>query len=248
MKDQGVVIVGGGLASQRCAETLRRRGYDGRIRMVCGEPERPYDRPPLSKEHLAGELADEEVAFRRPDWYEDNRVELIAGPARHEARPQAPPARARRRHELFLRAAGDRDRRRPPAGCPPSRASRTSTTCARWPMSARLRDELREGARLAIVGAGFIGQEVAATARGAGAEVTIIEALPAPLTGVLGEEVGRWLMKMHDEEGVEVRLSTKLEGARGNGSVEELVARPAASGSTATRSSSASASPPTPTG
>jgi hypothetical protein len=77
MKDQGVVIVGGGLASQRCAETLRRRGYEGRIRMVCGEPIRPYDRPPLSKDHLAGEIADEEVSFRPADWYRDNRVELI---------------------------------------------------------------------------------------------------------------------------------------------------------------------------
>ena len=67
------MIVGGGLAAQRCAETLRRRGDDGRIRMVCGEPERPYDRPPLSKGHLAGELADEEVAFRPAGWYEDRR-------------------------------------------------------------------------------------------------------------------------------------------------------------------------------
>ena len=79
MKDQGVVIVGGGLASQRCAETLRRRGYEGRIRIVCGEPERPYDRPPLSKDHLAGELSDDEVAFRPADWYVDNRVELLVG-------------------------------------------------------------------------------------------------------------------------------------------------------------------------
>jgi NADPH-dependent 2,4-dienoyl-CoA reductase/sulfur reductase-like enzyme len=74
-----------------------------------------------------------------------------------------------------------------------------------------------------VIGAGFIGQEVASTARKAGTEVTIVEALPAPLTGVLSEEVGLRLMKMHDEEGVDVRLSTSLEGARGNGSVEELV-------------------------
>jgi NADPH-dependent 2,4-dienoyl-CoA reductase/sulfur reductase-like enzyme len=87
----------------------------------------------------------------------------------------------------------------------------------------RLRDEVSRGARLVIVGAGFIGQEVAATARQAGAEVTIVEALPAPLAGVLGEDVGRRLMRMHDEEGVEVRLSTMLEGARGNGGVEELI-------------------------
>jgi NADPH-dependent 2,4-dienoyl-CoA reductase/sulfur reductase-like enzyme len=87
----------------------------------------------------------------------------------------------------------------------------------------RLRGELRPGARLAIIGAGFIGQEVASTARRAGAEVTIVEALPAPLAGVLGEDVGHWFARMHRDEGVEVRLGTMLTGARGNGTVEELV-------------------------
>jgi NADPH-dependent 2,4-dienoyl-CoA reductase/sulfur reductase-like enzyme len=222
MKDRGVVIVGGGLASQRCAETLRRRGYEGRIRMVCGEPERPYDRPPLSKDHLAGELADEEVAFRPPSWYGDNGVELITG--REAKRLDA----KRRRIELddggelfyedLVVATGAGARRLPPLeGYSNVHYLRTLAD------ARRLRQELREGARLAVVGAGFIGQEVASTARAAGAEVTIVEALPAPLTGILGEEVGLWLMKMHDEEGVDVRLGTKLEGARGNGAVEELV-------------------------
>ncbi|MGA8217248.1 MAG: FAD-dependent oxidoreductase [Solirubrobacterales bacterium] len=221
MKDKGVVIVGGGLASQRCAETLRRRGYEGRIRMVCGEAERPYDRPPLSKDHLAGELSDDAVAFRPPSWYEDNEVELIVG-------LQAAGLDAKRHRvelddgsELFYEdlvvATGAGARRLPPL------EGYTNVHYLRTLADARrLREELREGARLAVVGAGFIGQEVASTARAAGAEVTIVEALPAPLTGILGEEVGLWLMKMHDEEGVEVRLGTKLEGARGNGAVEEL--------------------------
>jgi NADPH-dependent 2,4-dienoyl-CoA reductase/sulfur reductase-like enzyme len=222
MEDQGVVIVGGGLASQRCAETLRRRGYEGRIRMVCGEPERPYDRPPLSKDHLAGEIADDGVSFRPADWYGDNRVELIVDRRATRLEPK------RRRLELddgtevlyeqLVIATGAAVRRLPPLeGFSNVHYLRTLAD------ARRLREELREGARLAVVGAGFIGQEVASTARAAGAEVTIVEALPAPLTGILGEEVGLWLMRMHDEEGVEVRLSTKLEGARGNGSVEELV-------------------------
>ncbi len=87
----------------------------------------------------------------------------------------------------------------------------------------RLRGAFHPGARLAIIGAGFIGQEVASTARRAGLhDVTIVEALPAPLASVLGQDIGRWLMSMHADEGVEVKLSTKLEGARGNGVVEEL--------------------------
>ncbi len=222
MENRGVVIAGGGLAAQRCVETLRRRGYEGPIKVVCGEPERPYDRPPLSKDHLEGGLSDEEVAFRAPGWYEDNQVELMLG--RRATRLDA------KNHRLELDdgsdlafdqlviATGAAARRLPPLeGYSNVHYLRTLAD------ARRLRGELRAGARLAVVGAGFIGQEVASTARKSGAEVTIVEALPAPLTGVLGEEVGLWLMKMHDEEGVDVRLSTKLEGARGNGSVEELV-------------------------
>ncbi len=222
MENRGVVIVGGGLAAQRCVETLRRRGHEDPIKVICGEPERPYDRPPLSKDHLEGELSDEEIAFRAPDWYEDNEVELVLG--RRATRLDA------KNHRLELDdgsdiafdqlviATGAAARRLPPLeGYSNVHYLRTLAD------ARRLRGELRAGARLAIVGAGFIGQEVASTARKAGTEVTIVEALPAPLTGVLGEEVGLWLMRMHDEEGVDVRLSTKLEGARGNGSVEELV-------------------------
>ena len=84
MKDQGVLIVGGGLAAQRCAETLRRRGYDGPVRIVCAEPEPPYDRPPLSKELLAGTVEEESVAYRPAWWYEEKQVELLLG-ARAEA-------------------------------------------------------------------------------------------------------------------------------------------------------------------
>ena len=178
--------------------------------------------PPLSKDHLAGEIADEEVSFRPADWYEDNRVELVVDRRATGLDPK------RRRLELddgaecfyeqLVIATGAAARRLPPLEDFSNVHYLRTLADAR-----RLREELREGARLAVVGAGFIGQEVASTARAAGAEVTIVEALPAPLTGILGEEVGLWLMKMHDEEGVEVRLSTKLEGARGNGSVEELV-------------------------
>ena len=84
MKDRGVLIVGGGLAAQRCAETLRRRGYDGPVRMVCAEPEPPYDRPPLSKELLAGALEEDSIAYRPAWWYEEKEVELLLG-ARAEA-------------------------------------------------------------------------------------------------------------------------------------------------------------------
>jgi NADPH-dependent 2,4-dienoyl-CoA reductase/sulfur reductase-like enzyme len=221
MKNEGIVIIGGGLASQRCVETLRSRGYDGRIRMACGEPELPYDRPPLSKGLLAGEIRDRDVAFRDPDWYEQQRVELILdrrakrlNPKQHRVELDGGTTLS---YDKLLIATGSVARRLPPLeGYANVHYLRTIED------ARRLRDQVGRGARLVIIGAGFIGQEVASTARKAGAEVTIVEALPAPLAGVLGEDVGRWLMKMHDEEGVEVRLSAMLESARGNGSVEEL--------------------------
>ncbi len=79
MNEAGVLIVGGGLAAQRCAETLRRRGYDGPVRIACAEPEPPYDRPPLSKEVLSGAAGDDSVGYRPGWWYEESEVELLLG-------------------------------------------------------------------------------------------------------------------------------------------------------------------------
>jgi NADPH-dependent 2,4-dienoyl-CoA reductase/sulfur reductase-like enzyme len=75
----GIVIAGGGLAAQRATETLRRQGYGGALRMVCAESHQPYDRPPLSKQVLSGELAEESVRFRPEQWYADNDVDLLLG-------------------------------------------------------------------------------------------------------------------------------------------------------------------------
>jgi NADPH-dependent 2,4-dienoyl-CoA reductase/sulfur reductase-like enzyme len=220
MSGEGVVIVGGGLASQRCLETLRARGYEGRITMVCGEAELPYDRPPLSKELLAGELDESEIGFRPASWYTDQQVNLIfrraVGLKAKRRRVQLDDGGELAYEDLVI-ATGSAPR------ILPQLEGFSNVHYLRTVANARsLRPELRKGVRLAIVGAGFIGQEVASTARAAGAEVTIVEALPAPLGAVLGERIGRTLMGMHADQGVDVRLSTKLEGACGNGSVEEL--------------------------
>jgi NADPH-dependent 2,4-dienoyl-CoA reductase/sulfur reductase-like enzyme len=222
MRSEGVVIVGGGLAAQRCAETLRRRSYEGSVRIVCDEPEPPYDRPPLSKEFLAGALGKDSVAFRPDTWYEDHNVELILGRRATRLDPAA------RRLDLddgsalgynsLLIATGSRVRRLPDLEGRPNVHYLRTLADAR-----RLREALRPGARLVVLGAGFIGQEVAATARQLGVEVTIVEALPAPLISILGQDVGRWFVDLHRSEGVQVLLSARLEQARGNGNVEELV-------------------------
>jgi NADPH-dependent 2,4-dienoyl-CoA reductase/sulfur reductase-like enzyme len=223
MSKDGVLIVGGGLAAQRCAETLRRRGYEGRVRMVCAEPDPPYDRPPLSKELLAGTVEEEAVAYRPAWWYEEKRVELLLGARAEVLDPRARTVRfdsgAALGFEQLLIATGSSPRRLPfLAGFENVHTLRTLDD------ARRLRAELRPGARLAVVGAGFIGQEVAATARGLGVEVTMIEALAVPLAPILGAELGAWFAELHRDEGVRVLTGAMLESARGRGGhLETLV-------------------------
>lgn len=222
MGDHGVVIVGGGLAGQRCAETLRRRGYEGQVRIVCAEREAPYDRPPLSKAVLAGTAAEGSAAFRPAGWYEENGVELLLGARAEGLEPGARLLFLAEGEQLpygqLLIASGGEPRRLPfLEGFENVHYLRTLAH------ARRLRADLVRGVRLAIVGAGFIGQEVAATALGLGAEVTILEAMEVPLAPILGVELGRWFADLHRGEGVRLLTGAVLEGARGDGRVEELL-------------------------
>ncbi|MGE5283105.1 MAG: NAD(P)/FAD-dependent oxidoreductase [Chloroflexota bacterium] len=222
MDKQGVLIVGGGLAAQRCAETLRRRGYDGPLRIAGAESDPPYDRPPLSKQVLAGEADAEATALRPAWWYEEAAVELLLGVRAVRLDPRSRTVAFDSGAELgfdkLLIATGGEARRLPfLEGFENVHSLRTLAD------ARRLRAALRPGARLAVVGAGFIGQEVAATARGLGVEVTMIEALPTPLAPILGEELGRWFARLHAAEGIRVLTGTALASARGRGGrVEEL--------------------------
>jgi 3-phenylpropionate/trans-cinnamate dioxygenase ferredoxin reductase subunit len=217
----GVVIAGGGLAAQRCAETLRRAGYDGRIRMICAEPHRPYDRPPLSKQVLLDEEHDQMLSFRAGEWYEENRVELVLGVRAAGLAPSqkllALSDGSHINYEQLLIATGSRPRRMPMLD------GYSNVTSLRTIEGARaLRAALRPGSRLAVVGAGFIGQEVAASARKAGVDTTIIEAAPAPLLNVLGPTLGEWLAGLHRSEGVDLRLGTRVSSVNGSGSISSL--------------------------
>jgi 3-phenylpropionate/trans-cinnamate dioxygenase ferredoxin reductase component len=201
-----VLIIGGGLAAQRAAETLRARDHHGPIRVVCGEAEPPYDRPPLSKELTA-------EPFRPPGWYAERDVELLLG--RRAAQLDVAARRveledgAQLAYDDLIVATGARPRRLPMfAGRPNVHALRTHDD------AVALRAALEPGARLAIVGAGFVGQEVAATARGLGVEVTLIEAAVAPLAHVLGPRLGGWFADLHRAEGVRVELGVSVAHAR----------------------------------
>jgi 3-phenylpropionate/trans-cinnamate dioxygenase ferredoxin reductase subunit len=217
----GIVIAGGGLAAQRASETFRRLGYAGSIRMVCAEPHLPYDRPPLSKRILTGELRDESVRFRPSAWYEDNAVDVLI-----EVSTTHLSSQERRvglsdgttlRYDQLLIATGSRPRPLPVlAGYENVSELRTIDD------AQRLRRALRPGMRLTVVGAGFIGMEVASTARKLGAEVVMIEAASSPVFGVLGEQLGTWFAELHRSEGVEVITNRTVIGVRGDRAVKFL--------------------------
>ena len=203
-----IAIAGGGLAAQRCVERLRRKGYDGRIVMACDEPHAPYDRPPLSKEYLAGTMS--APPHLRPDgWHADNQVELVLGTAASRLHPDASVLElaggAWLRYEKLLIATGAT-----PRTLPGSERFENVHVLRTLADATRLRDTLRSGARLVVIGAGFIGQEVAATARKLGADVTLVEAMRAPLAHIVGERIGDWFTRLHRSHGVDVRLQTEI--------------------------------------
>jgi NADPH-dependent 2,4-dienoyl-CoA reductase/sulfur reductase-like enzyme len=217
----GIVVVGGGLAGQRCAETLRRVGYDGKLSIVCAERHPPYDRPPLSKEVLAGTRGAASLAYKPSSWYGQQRIELLLGTSASRLRPAEDRVDlsdgATLRYDRLLIACGGRPRR--PAllhGYENVSVLRTRED------AAFLHQALGRGTRLAIVGAGFIGQEVAATARSLGADVTMIEAGRSPLEPLLGRLLGRWFTRLHESEGVRVLTGRTVAHVVGGQRVRRL--------------------------
>lgn len=216
-----ILIVGAGLAGARCAEALRAGGCDGRILVVGDEPHPPYERPALSKELLAGSRATAELALRKPGFWTANRIELRLG-----TRIDTIDLRTRRaligaasiRWKQLVLATGVRARRIPGLdGMTGIHHLRTLDD------AETLRDALAPGARLAIVGAGFVGLEVASSARALGLEVTVIEPAPVPFERTLGPAVGSLLAERARSAGVDLRLGMPVGAAvRGGGAVSAV--------------------------
>jgi 3-phenylpropionate/trans-cinnamate dioxygenase ferredoxin reductase component len=217
------VIVGAGLAGAKAAETLRDEGFDGRIVLLGAEPERPYERPPLSKGYLAGRAQRDGAFVHSRSFYAERGIELRTG-----ARVTTIDTRDHTvglvgaetlPYDRLLLATGSVPRRPPidGAGLDGVHVLRTLAD------ADALRDRLAPGRSLAVIGAGWIGCEVAAAAREHGAEVTLIEAASTPLAHVLGTELGGLFADLHREHGVRVVTDAQVERIAGDRRAEHVV-------------------------
>ncbi|MCG8922185.1 NAD(P)/FAD-dependent oxidoreductase [Lentzea sp. CC55] len=203
---QRIVIVGTGLAGASAAGALRDRGYGGEILMFGTEHRRPYELPALSKDLLLGK-ANEPAWVHEPGFYSDNEIDLRLGVSVLELRPGdhtvVDSEGAVRSYDRLLLATGSRPRVLPGAQ---GHVLRTLDD------AVALKSALREGRHVAIIGAGWIGCEVAAAARAHGCRVTVADPLAEPLVRVLGPEMGAVFRGLHADHGVEFRLGTGVEG------------------------------------
>jgi 3-phenylpropionate/trans-cinnamate dioxygenase ferredoxin reductase component len=196
------VVVGAGVGGGAAVQGLRQEGFDGRLVLIGEEPHPPYERPPLSKEYLRGEQGADALPMHGEDWYAEQQVELRLG-ERVEALDASGPAvelagGERLDADAVLVATGGRPRRMP--GEPSERVLYLRTV----EDADRLRAVLGSG-RLVVVGAGFIGAEVAASARSLGVEVTVLERNQVPLSRALGEQMGKVYAAIHRDHGVDLR-------------------------------------------
>ncbi|WP_431927553.1 NAD(P)/FAD-dependent oxidoreductase [Nonomuraea jabiensis] len=196
------VIVGAGLAGAKAAETLREEGFDGEIVLIGAENERPYERPPLSKEYLQGKSERESIFVHGPEWYADHAVDLRLGTRVTRIELDGHLVRlgdgSRQPYDKLLIATGATPRRLPG----PAYYLRTVHD------SEALKERLATAGSVLIVGASWIGLETAAAARAAGCEVTVVEPEPTALNRPLGNELGDLFARLHISKGVDLRFGT----------------------------------------
>jgi len=218
--DNRIVIVGGGLAAARTAEQLRRSEYTGGITIISDEVHLPYDRPPLSKEVLRKEVDD--VALKPREWYDEKDITLRLGSAATgldtaEQKVTLDDGTELGYDELVI-ATGLVPRRIP--AFPDLEGIRVLRS---FDESMALRRHASQAKRAVVIGAGFIGCEVAASLRSLGVDVVLVEPQPTPLASVLGEQIGELVARLHREEGVDVRLGVSVAEVRGDGHVDAVV-------------------------
>lgn len=220
---ESVVIVGGGEAGGQVGIVLRQSGWTGRVIIVGDEPYAPYERPPLSKAFLAGETPLEKMYLRAPEFYEPQGIELALGVKAtaidHAAKTVMLSTGENLRYSKLVMATGGRVRRLtvPGADLTGIHYLRTIDDVLAY------RDRMVSGARVVIVGGGYIGLEVAAVAVKRGCAVTVLEALPLVLNRVVAPDISRFYMDVHRAAGVAIQTSTAVSSFTGSGHVTAAV-------------------------
>jgi 3-phenylpropionate/trans-cinnamate dioxygenase ferredoxin reductase subunit len=204
-----ILIVGAGLTAASAIDALRKEGFDGAIVLVGDEPHLPYERPPLSKEYLRGAATGEQAVLHPADWYAGQGVQTRLG---ERATRVLPGERAVEldsgevvRGDAVLLATGGRPRRLPRPDSDRVLYLRTLED------AERIAAHLGPGRRLVLIGAGFIGAEVAASARTVGTEVTVLEMLAVPLEHLLGKRMGAVIAELHRQHGVDLRTGQRVQ-------------------------------------
>ena len=217
-----VLIVGSGHAGAHAAIMLRQLGFDGSIALLGEETELPYERPPLSKDYLAGEKSREALALRPAAFWFDRRIDLVPGEAIVAIDPAAHIVHARSGNRFGYRqliwAAGGHARQ---LGCPGSRLAGVHAIRARTDVDS-LHTDLANGSRVVIVGGGYIGLEAAAVLRKLDKQVTLLEALPRVLARVAGETLSHFFEAEHRAHGVDLRTGVSLQSIEGEQRVEAV--------------------------
>lgn len=215
-------MVGASLAGLSAARSLRKQGYGGRLVVIGDEPHRPYDRPPLSKEFLAGTLAEADLMLEGDD--EDLRAEWLLGVRAVELQVDGAERVLLLDDGREVRADGVIVATGAVARNLPGTDGLAGVHTLRTLDDARaLRDELALGGRLVVIGGGFIGAEVASTAYALGLDVTVIEAAPTPLAGPLGETMGGIVSALHEAHGVRLLCGVGVKGLSGEARVEAVL-------------------------
>ncbi len=222
------VIVGAGLAGAKAAQALREEGFEGQLWLIGDEPDRPYERPPLSKEYLRGE-ADQRPYVHADVFYAENAIELLSSTrvTGIDALSQevSLDGDRRLRYDRLLLTTGAEPRRLDVPGAELDGIHYLRTLAD----SERIGERIASGERLVVVGSGWIGSEMAASARQKGCEVTMVGMASLPLERVLGPEVGQIYLDIHRDHGVEFLSETTVERFDGEGSVERVLTRDGAS-------------------
>jgi 3-phenylpropionate/trans-cinnamate dioxygenase ferredoxin reductase subunit len=217
-----VVIVGASLTAAKAAEALRSEGFDGPITMIGEDPERPYERPPLSKDYLQGKSEREKVFVHPAGFYPDHDIELRTSTSVASIDPVGQEVVLEGGERLpygqLLVATGSSPRRLTVPGADLDNVVylRTLADCD------ALAGALGRTTSVVVIGAGWIGSEVAASARQLGVNVTMIDPSAVPLQHVLGDEVGAVYRDLHVNHGVDLRLDVGVDSLRGNGRVDEV--------------------------